>query len=114
MDEPAHELVDDLVGVLLAFLGQVKVLHGGFETGMTEIALDDADIHSGFQEMSGVAMPEGMNGDARPDYSGGFFSPDKGSLHARSIHRDDSFGGLCAASPTSREDELWIARPTPI
>ena len=67
MGEPAHDPVDDLVGVLLTFPGQVKVLHGRFETGMTEITLDDADIHSGFQEMGRIGMAKRMN--SRPPAS---------------------------------------------
>jgi hypothetical protein len=58
MGEPAHDLIDDPVGIFLAFLGQVKVLHGRLETGVTQITLDDANIHSGFQEMGGIAVPE--------------------------------------------------------
>ena len=82
MDEPAHDLIDNLVGVLLAFLSQVKVLHGRLETGMTEITLDDADIDPGLQQMGGVAMAKRMNGHARPCYSSRFPGPDKGTLDA--------------------------------
>ncbi len=51
---------------------------------MTEIALDDADIHSGLQEKRRVAVTKGMNGYTRLCYSGRFLGPDKGALDALS------------------------------
>lgn len=56
MIESLHDVVDDLAGILLALLSQVEIEHGGFETGVAQVALDDAQIDAGFQEMSGVGM----------------------------------------------------------
>ena len=56
MIESLHHVVDQLAGVFLALLGQVKIEHGGFESSMAHIALDDAQIDAGFQEMSGIGV----------------------------------------------------------
>lgn len=34
MIESLHHVIDQLAGILLAFLGQVKIEHGGFESGV--------------------------------------------------------------------------------
>lgn len=53
ISESLHHLVDEGRGILLAGLGQVQIDHGGFETAVAEVALDGADIDSGFQEVCG-------------------------------------------------------------
>jgi len=114
MGEAAHDLVDDLVGVLLAFAGQVQVFHGGLETGMAEIALDDADVDAGLKEVSRVGMTQRMNGDARPGYAGLFLGPDKGALHARAIHKGGRFRSLSTAPAAGGEDEMSVAVSFPV
>ncbi len=52
-----HYLIDQLAGTLLAFLGKVQIDHGGFELGMAHVPLDDAQVHSGFEEMGGIGVP---------------------------------------------------------
>ena len=46
MIESLHHEIDQLTGILLAFLGQVEIEHGGFESGVTEVALDDTQEES--------------------------------------------------------------------
>ena len=48
----------------MALGGQVEVEHGGVQAVMAEVLLDATDIDAGFQEMGGIAVAEGMNGDA--------------------------------------------------
>jgi hypothetical protein len=60
MIESLHHVVDQLAGVFLALLGQVKIEHGGFESSVAHVALDDTQVDTGFQEMSGVAMAQGI------------------------------------------------------
>lgn len=43
--------------------GQVSVDSGCGRGSMSQIALDDAQVYPGFQQMGGVRMSEGMNGD---------------------------------------------------
>jgi hypothetical protein len=33
-----------------------EIEHGGFEAGVAQVALDDAEIDAGFEEMGGVAL----------------------------------------------------------
>jgi hypothetical protein len=60
MIESLHHVIDQLAGVLLALLGQVEIEHGGFESSMAHVALDDAQVDTGFQEMGGVGMAQGI------------------------------------------------------
>jgi hypothetical protein len=39
-------------------LGEVEIEHGGFETGVAQVALDDAQVDAGFEEMGGVGMAQ--------------------------------------------------------
>ena len=51
MIESLPHVIDQLAGVLLALLGQMEIEHGGFESSMAHVALDDAQIDAGFEEM---------------------------------------------------------------
>jgi len=39
-------------------LGEVEIEHGGFEAGVAHIALDDAQVDAGFQQMGSVAVAQ--------------------------------------------------------
>jgi hypothetical protein len=60
----AHQGIDDAICMFMALSGKVEVDHGGVQTAMAQILLDTSDINTGLQKMSGIAVPEGMNGDA--------------------------------------------------
>ena len=57
-------MIDQLVGVLLTLLGEVEIEHGGFQLGMAHVALDDAQVDTGFEEMGGVGMAKGVYGNS--------------------------------------------------
>ena len=59
-----HEGIDTRIGIFMPFLGQMQVNHGGFESGVSEVELDEAEVDTGFEEMGGVGMSEGMDGEA--------------------------------------------------
>jgi len=42
----------------------VEIDHGGFELGMAHVSLDDPQVDSGFEKMSGIGVAEGVNGDS--------------------------------------------------
>jgi hypothetical protein len=63
-----HQIVDDAVGMLMALGGKMEIDHGGVQTAMAQILLDATDVDAGFQQMSCIAVPEGMNGDAMFDF----------------------------------------------
>src|SRR6266545_2767774 len=58
MIESLHHVIDQLAGVFLALLGEVEIEHGSFELGMAHVALDDAQVDTGFEEMGGVGMAQ--------------------------------------------------------
>jgi hypothetical protein len=114
MVESLHHLIDQLAGILLPLLGEVEVDHGGFELGMAHVFLDDAEVDAGFQEMSGVGVAQGMNGDS-------FFSDSGIPLGTTEGALDTAFGHgrlsrLCsfAISAQGREEELRMAVGEPI
>jgi len=59
-----HQGIDDAIGVFVALSSEMEIDHGGVEAAMAEVLLDATDIDAGFQEMGGIAVAEGMNGDA--------------------------------------------------
>ena len=51
-----HERVDTLVGIFMSFVGEVEVDHGGFESRVPQVELDEAEVHPSFKQMGGVRM----------------------------------------------------------
>jgi len=58
MIESLHHVVNPLAGIFLTLLGQVEIDHGGFETSVAHVALDDARVDPGFEEMGGIGMAQ--------------------------------------------------------
>ena len=56
--ETPHALVDDLKRIFLSFLGEMQIDHGGFEPGMPQIALDDAQVYPLLQQVGCIGMPD--------------------------------------------------------
>ncbi len=61
MVEAFHGSVDDPAGIFGSLLGEVEVDHGGLETGMPQVSLDDSRVHTGFEQMGGIAVTKGVN-----------------------------------------------------
>ena len=61
---PLHQVVYNVVCSLMALSGEMEVDHGGVQAAVAQILLDAADVDTRFQEMGGIAVSEGMNGDA--------------------------------------------------
>ena len=51
----------------------MQVDHGGFDVGMTEIFLDDAEVDPSFQQVSSVSGAQGEDGYAFLFNAGGVF-----------------------------------------
>ena len=60
MIQTSHQAVDTLNGVRIAQIGNVQVDHGGLQRCMTEILLNNADVHPGFEQMRGVGVAQRM------------------------------------------------------
>jgi hypothetical protein len=82
-----HEGVKALGGVFLPFVGEVEGEHGGFEWGMPQVTLDETGIHASCEQMGGVRMPQGMDGDAHFRDLGPVFGDAEGALDAGATHR---------------------------
>jgi len=48
----------------MALGGEMEIDHGGVHAVMPEVLLDTPNVNSSFQEMSGIAVSESVNGDA--------------------------------------------------
>ena len=66
-----HQIVD-AVGVFMALCGQMQIDHSGVQTAMAQVLLDTADIdppEADLQQMGGIAVAQGVGGDAFFDSS---------------------------------------------
>lgn len=114
MAQSLHHVIDQLVGVLLTLLGEVEIEHGGLQLGMAHVALDDAQVDSGFEEVGGVGMTKRVNGDSFFSDGGIKLGAAKGALDTAFGHGSLSLCGACAASTESREDKARMAVSRPI
>ena len=60
----AHHRVNDVIGMLMALGGEMEIDHGGVQAAVPQVLLNPTDVDAGFQEMSSIAVPERMNGNA--------------------------------------------------
>jgi hypothetical protein len=113
MVQALHYLIDQLAGILLSFLGKVEIDHGGFELGMAHVSLDDPQVDSGFEKMSGI-VTQGMNGDSLFVNSSSDLGPPEGALNTTFGHGRRSLLGSITASAKSREEEAGVTVGGPI
>jgi hypothetical protein len=78
--------MEALVGLFLAFVGEVEGDHRSCELGMASGALDEPGIDPGFQQMGGVGMPQGMDGDTCFGEPGALLSFTEGALDTGATH----------------------------
>ena len=114
MIESLHHVIDQLAGVFLTFLGEVEIEHGGFELGMAHVALDDAQVDSGFQQMGGVAMTQRVYGNSLFTDDGIRLGAAKGALDTTFGHGTHGIFCAFAVSAKSREEKMRMAVSPPI
>jgi hypothetical protein len=114
MIESLHHVIDQLAGVLLALLGEVEIEHGGFESSMAHVALDDAQIDTGFEEMGGVGMAQGVDRNSFFAQTGIPLGTAQGALDAAFGHRIERLFGASSATAESREEKTGMAVSAPI
>lgn len=114
MVQALHYLIDQLTGILLPFLGKVEIDHGGLELGMAHVSLDDPQVDSGFEKMSGIGVAEGMNGDPLFLDSCSNLGPTEGALDTALGHGRRSV--LCSITVSAKggEEEARVAVGHPI
>ena len=64
MSQPLHDRVDNGLGFFAALGGEVQVDHGGHKIAVPQDSLDDTQVDACFKEVSRIAMPQSMDGDA--------------------------------------------------
>jgi len=114
MIESLHDVIDQLAGILLALLGEVKIEHGGFESGVAHVALDDAEIDAGFEEMSGVGVAQSVNRNAFFAHAGIALGLAKGALNAAFGHGSQGLIDGGSVSAKSWEDKPRMAVGAPV
>ena len=55
-------MIEAVAGLLLDFVGQMGVEHGGVGGAVTQVLFNGAQIDAGLQQMSGIGMAQGMDG----------------------------------------------------
>lgn len=103
MVESLHYVVDQLAGIFLTLLGEVEIEHGGFELSMAHVALDDAQVDTGFEEMGSVGVAQGVNGHAFFTHAGIPLGAAEGALDAAFSHGIEGLFGACCTSAESWE-----------
>ena len=88
-----QEAVDFGDGLLLALRSEMEIDGGGFEAGVAEVALDGGQRHTGFQQMSGIVVAEGVEADAAFGDAGAEASLEESALDTGTAH--GSGGGGC-------------------
>jgi hypothetical protein len=114
MVESLHQVIDQLAGVFLALLGEVQIEHGGFELGMAHVALDDAQVDAGFEEVGGVGMAQRVYGNSLFSDAGIKLGATKGALDTALGHGSLSLFCTSATSTESREEQAGVAVGEPV
>src|SRR5512141_261241 len=100
MIESLHHVIDQLAGIFLSLLGQVEIEHGGLQSSVAHVALDDAQVDTGFEAMSGVGMAQGVDRDPFFAHPGIPLGTAEGALDAAFGHGIE--GVLCARSTSAK------------
>ena len=92
----------------------MEIDHGGFELGMAHVSLDEPQVDSGFEKMSGIGVAQGMNGDSLFSDSGSNLGPAEGALDTALGHGRRSV--LCSITVSAKggEEEAGVAVGEPI
>jgi len=109
-----HFRVDDPVCIFLSLIGQMQINHGGFQAGMAEISLNDSEVDSGLEQVGGIGVSQGVNGDGFLFNACGKFGSSKGALDG--FHGHGALGGraILTASAHGGKDKPGISMGDPV
>ena len=99
-----HQGVETRVGLFLPFVGEVEVNHGRFELRVSQVTLDEPGMHASFEQMGGVGMPQGMDGDAPVGEAGPLFGSAEGALDTGATHRGSRRRTLGVIAPSGGQE----------
>ena len=114
MVESLHHVIDQLTGIFVALLGEVEIEHSGFELGMAHVALDDAQIDAGFEEVGGVGMAQRVYGNSLFSDAGIKLGVTEGALDTTFSHGSLSLRCPLAASAEGGEEKTGMAVGEPV
>ena len=97
----------------MALSCEMEIDHGGVQAGVSEILLDAPDVDAGFQEMSGVAVPECMDGNAFCKFKL-FNDSSQSPLHRGIIHGFLGCRSLFSATSESGKDQFGVSMGCPV
>ena len=109
-----HESVEALVGLFMAFVGEVEGDHGGFESRVSQVLLDETGVEAGFKQMRGVRMPQGMDSHAHFGNAGTLCGLTEGALDAGPTHRGGGRRALLLIAPGGGEEPGRVSMRFPI
>jgi hypothetical protein len=91
--------MEALIGLFMAFGGEVSRDHGGVAWGGPQGALDEPRLHAGCEQMGGVGMPQGREGDAHCAEPGPVFGGTEGALDTGATQGRGCRGALLVVPP---------------
>jgi len=109
-----HEGVETLISLCMPFVGEVEVEHGGFELGMSQVALHEAGIHASFEQMGGIRMPQGMDGHAQFEDAGTLLGSTEGALHTGATHGRGGRRTLVVIAPGGGQEPGGVTMGFPV
>jgi hypothetical protein len=98
----------------MPFVGEVEVDHRGFELGMPQVALDEPGVDTGFEQMGGVGMSQGMDGDAHFRDPGTVFGGAEGALDTGATHGRERRRTLLVITPRGRKEPGLVTMGFPV
>ena len=81
---------------------------------MSEVALDKTEVDASFEQMGGIRMSEGMDGDAEFGDSGPLFGFAKGALDAGPADGISGGGGLLLIPPGGGKEPGLVTMGFPV
>jgi hypothetical protein len=109
-----HERVEALVGLFLPLVGEVEIDHGRFKLGVPQVALDEPRIDTGFEQMRGVGMAEGMDSHTHFGDPGPVFGFAEGPLDTGATHGESRRGTLGVITPGGRKEPGGVPMGFPV
>lgn len=92
----------------------MEVDHRGFDVGVAEIFLNDAQVNAGFQQVGSIRMAQGVDRDALLADAGGAFCSSQSALDAFDGHGNPGMGSFLATPADSGKNELRVSVGDPI
>jgi hypothetical protein len=108
-----HQGIDDAIGMLMALSCEMEIDHGGVQGIVAEVFLDSTDVDAGLKEMSGIAVPECVNGDSFCEFEL-FKNASQSPLNGGIAHWLLCTGTLIASPSEPRKDPFGVSMGSPV